>query len=815
MADLSRARVARPLLLACCLVFACSPRASTSATGDSAGRAAESSASGALDSAGSSASEGARFLGDALPGADPLPAAVADALERAWAARPEGYTPRTRHTTEEGAPRFSNRLLLETSPYLRQHAHNPVNWRPWGEEALADARALGRPIFLSVGYSTCHWCHVMEEESFEDEEIAALLNSRFVAIKVDREERPDIDGVFMQVVRLMTRRGGWPMTVVLTPDGKPFFGATYIPPRAGARGSRRGLLEILEELADSYEQEPAKARARGEQIAGALQRANTPKPPGEVPGAEVIDAYLKRQRGRFDAVHGGFGPAPKFPPSDALALLLRAHRRRPDADGQLLDMVTRTLEAMAAGGIHDQVGGGFHRYSTDARWLVPHFEKMLYDNAQLAVSYLEAHQVTGREDFAAVAARTLDYVAREMTAPEGGFYSATDADSLTPEGAREEGYFFTWTPDELEAGLGPELAGWFAAAYGVSASGNFEGRSILHLPRPLSETAATLGQPPESLERALAGARDSLYALRRERPPPLRDDKILTAWNGLMIAAFARGALVLGRDDYRERAARAATFLEEQLLDEAGQPRRSYRDGRAAGPPVLDDYAFTIHGLLELHEATGDARWLSRALALQRSQDQRYRDAETGAYFMTAHDAESLLARELPDHDGATPSGNSLTLHNLLRIALLTGDAGAQERADALLGAFATSLRERGGGLAVMLAGLERALDRAREVFIIVPEDAGAAQAEPLLAVVRGAYLPNRALLVLREGPQLAANVALVPALAGKRALAGAPTAYVCERGRCELPTSDPDVLRQQLAVTTPLESSVLKDTQP
>ncbi|MCB9751941.1 MAG: thioredoxin domain-containing protein [Myxococcales bacterium] len=738
-----------------------------------------------------------------MPGAAPLPAAVADALERAWADRPEGYTPRTRHVTPEGAPRFTNRLLLETSPYLRQHAHNPVNWHPWGEEALAAARALGRPIFLSVGYSTCHWCHVMEEESFEDEAIAARLNERFIAIKVDREERPDIDGVFMQAVQLMTRRGGWPMTVVLTPDGEPYFGATYIPPRAGARGARKGLYELLDELATSYAEDPERARQRGQQIADALRRANAPAPPGDAPGVEALDAFLARQRERYDAAHGGFGPAPKFPPSDALGLLLRLHRRRPDP--QALEMVTRTLEAMAAGGVHDQLGGGFHRYSTDARWLVPHFEKMLYDNALLAVAYLEGYQVTGRREFADIAARTLDYVAREMTAPGGGFYSATDADSPTPEGAREEGYFFTWTPAELEAALGPELAELVATTYGVSPSGNFEGRSILYLPRPLAETAARLELTPEALAERLAGAHETLYARRAERPPPLRDDKILTAWNGLMIAAFARGAVVLGRDDYRERAARAASFLEDHVLDEAGRPRRSFKDGRASGAAVLDDHAFLIHGLLELHEATGDARWLRRALALQRLQDERFRDPDGGAYFMTAHDAESLLARELPDHDGAMPSGNSLALHNLLRLALLTGDAAVQTHADALLAAFATPLRERAGGLAVMLAGLERALDRPREVFLLIPEGEGEARARPLLDVARGAYLPNRALLVLREGPQLDENLSLVPALEGKRALGGEPTAYVCERGRCELPTSDPAVLRRQLADAPPL----------
>ncbi len=418
----------------------------------------------------------------ALPGLGKGDPALTKKLHAALLKKGPGYEPRTRHKNADGSPKYTNRLILETSPYLLQHAHNPVNWYPWGDEAFARARREGKPVLLSVGYSTCHWCHVMERESFENEEIARFINEHFVPIKVDREERPDVDDVYMSAVQMLTGGGGWPMTLALTPDREPFFGGTYFPARDGDRGSRKGFFTILRELADEYQKSRADVVARAAKLSRRVRAAAEPEPAGGVPGPEVIASAVRQLSRAYDPVWGGFGRAPKFPRPVTLELLLRYHRRSGDADA--LKMVIHTLDRMAAGGLYDHVGGGFHRYSTDERWLVPHFEKMLYDNAQLVAVYLDAYQVSGRDDFARVARQTLDYVAREMTAPSGGFYSATDADSRTPAGHEEEGWFFTWTPAELEAALGADLARVARVDFGVTDAGNFEGRSILQRDKP-------------------------------------------------------------------------------------------------------------------------------------------------------------------------------------------------------------------------------------------------------------------------------------------------------------------------------------------
>ena len=731
-----------------------------------------------------------------LPGIERVDERLIGLLAGALAAQGDAYRPRTHHLHAE-RPIYTNRLIRERSPYLLQHAHNPVNWFPWGEEAFARARSENKPIFLSIGYSTCHWCHVMERESFEDEEIAALINRHFIPIKVDREERPDIDAIYMRAVYALAGRGGWPMTVLLTPGLDPFFAGTYFPPRAGARRAARGLVEILEERAAAYRDDPEAVLAEAARVSERVRVAARPARPGSVPGAQAIESAARQLAGSFDPAHGGFGRAPKFPQPSRLMLLLRYARRTGDAGARR--MLVETLAGMAAGGICDQVGGGFHRYSTDARWLVPHFEKMLYDNAQLALVYLEAWQLTGERSFARVAREILDYVRREMTSPGGGFYSATDADSETPEGHHEEGYFFTWTLPELRTALAPEEARLIERLYRVTASGNFEERNILHLEGSREEARAELGLSPRVFEARLASARETLYQSRASRPSPGLDDKILTAWNGLMVTAFARGALVLGEARYLESAARAARFVLDEMRDEEGRLLRSYR-GEAHHRAYLDDHAMMVEGLIELYEASGEIGWLREALALQAEQDEHYATPE-GGYFLTADDAEPLLARDRPSQDGAMPSGNSVSALNLLRLSLLTGQDALRARAERLFSASSLSLSQGGSGLGRMLTALDFYLDTPLEVVLLIP-DGGSAEA--LLPALRESYLPNRSLSFVHAA-DVAEHTALIPLLDGKVAQGGALTAYVCERGRCELPTSELRVFRRQLARAAPL----------
>ncbi|TMA37166.1 MAG: thioredoxin domain-containing protein, partial [Deltaproteobacteria bacterium] len=546
-----------------------------------------------------------------LPGAPPFD--DTHLLARLATSARAGEPPHTRHLRPDGTPLYTNRLALESSPYLRQHAHNPVDWHPWGDEAFTAAKRLERPVLLSVGYSTCHWCHVMEEESFEDEEIARYLNENYVAIKVDREERPDVDSLYMTAVQAMSGSGGWPMTVWLTPERQPFYGGTYFPARDGERGVRTGFLTMLKTLKEAFDRQPLRVADAAADVAERVRQSAGPAAPSGVPGAAALHAAAREAGAHFDAANGGADRAPKFPSGLPLRFLLRYHRRT--GDEQAMRMATLTLEKMAAGGVHDQVGGGFHRYSTDARWLVPHFEKMLYDNALLALTYLDAYQATGREDFAGVVRDILGYVARDMTAPEGGFYGATDADSPDAEGRPEEGWFFTWTPAEIEAAVGAERAGFVTAYYGVTPAGNFHGRSILSTPRPLADVARELGLTPAEAESTLAESRRALLAARSRRPSPSRDEKVVAGWNGLMISAFARAALILGDGQYAGQAARAADFLLARR-DREGRLPRAVKDGRAGSPGYLEDYAFLAAGLLDLYETTGASRWLEAAIAL-------------------------------------------------------------------------------------------------------------------------------------------------------------------------------------------------------
>jgi hypothetical protein len=725
----------------------------------------------------------------ALPGRGPGSPVLAAKLRAALAAKGTAYRPRTHHLNADGSPKYTNRLMLESSPYLLQHAHNPVNWYPWGDEAFARAKREGKPIFLSVGYSTCHWCHVMEAESFEDEEIARYLNEHYVAIKVDREERPDIDAVYMSAVQSLTGSGGWPMSVWLTPERAPFFGGTYFPPRDGVRGARQGFLTILMALADTYRSDPGRVTTEAAKLASAVRRELGGEDPASMasaggqapPDPAVIRILVEQLQRAFDATNGGLQGAPKFPSSLPIRLLLRYHRRTGDADA--LRMASLTLEKMAAGGIYDQIGGGFHRYSTDARWLVPHFEKMLYDNALLAVAFLEAHQVTGRADFARVARETLDYVLAEMTAPSGAFYSATDADS---DGA--EGKFFVWSEAEIRVvlGAGP-AADRFIRYYGVTPAGNFDGRNILYVPRA-----------DEKERAALSDARAKLYAARARRIPPACDDKILAGWNGLMISALALGGRVLGEPRYTSAAARAADFVLGNMRT-GGLFARSFKDGRAGPPGFLEDYAFLAAGLFDLYEASFDPRWLREALALCAETETLFADPATGGWFATGSKHEKLLAREKPTYDGAIPSGTSAAILNALRAATFTGDDYWRAIADRAFGALREPLARRPLGLTEALLALDFRTDMAREVAVIWPKQAGPVAAAPLLATVRRTFLPNKVLAGSAEGEDLGALAGLAPFVAEKRALAGRSTAYVCERGRCELPTADPSVLARQL----------------
>ena len=709
--------------------------------------------------------------------------------------RGDDYRPRTRHLDDQGRAIYTNRLFLESSPYLLQHAHNPVDWYPWGDEAFDTARRLDRPVLLSVGYSTCHWCHVMEEESFEDEEIARYLNDNYIAVKVDREERPDVDAIYMSAVQAITGRGGWPMTVWLTPDREPFYGGTYFPARDGDRGSPVGFLTMLKNIRQSYDDKrDLVARSAGE-LTRTVRRMLTPAAGGRLPLDDLTDRAVSSSKDRFDAVHGGIAGAPKFPSSLPIRLLLRHYRRNGDADS--LNMAALTLEKMAAGGMNDQAGGGFHRYATDAGWLVPHFEKMLYDNALLVPAYIEGWQVTGNPRLRQVAVKTLEYVSREMTSPDGGFFSATDADSLTPSGHREEGWFFTWTLEELGDTLGADDARIAAAVYGAGARGNFEGRNILFLPRELDQVAGELGLSAMQLESDVDRINAALYARRQARPAPLRDDKIITAWNGLMISAFARAGFALDDTAYLDRASRAADFILTRMLV-AGKLKRSFKDGAASGNGFLDDHAFLIAALLDLFEATADLRWLERAVELDRILADGFDDHENGGFFMTADDHEALIAREKPVFDGALPSGNAVALMNLLRLNALTLEPSYLKRAANGFSAFSTIMESNPSAFGEMLLALEIFLHPPKQVIVVTPAGADAAS---LTDRLRTAFLPGSLVMIVSESHagQLSRRS---PLFREKTAVGGKATAYVCQNGACQLPVNTADALMQQLTAS-------------
>jgi uncharacterized protein YyaL (SSP411 family) len=684
---------------------------------------------------------------------------------------------------------MSNRLASAISPYLLQHADNPVDWYPWSAEALDRAREEDKPIFLSIGYSACHWCHVMAHESFQSGPIARLLNEHFIPIKVDREERPELDQLYMEAVQMMTGSGGWPLSVFLTPSLQPFFGGTYWPPQS--RGRVPGFDQVLRAVADAWKNRREEALEQAEKLTQMLRdvrlSGDSPAPAAE-PGPELLHNAEMVLARSFDSHFGGFGSAPKFPHPLDLRLLLRNWRRT--GQGPLLAMVTSTLEQMAAGGIYDHLGGGFHRYSTDARWLVPHFEKMLYDNALLAVAYLEAWQATHNDQHARVVRQTLDYVLREMTAPEGGFYSTEDADS---EG--EEGKFYLWAPAEVAAVLGPEAAHTFLYVYDVSEPGNFEGRNILNRSKTRGQAAIILGRPVEELEAELTESRRKLLAVRSARVRPGLDDKVLVSWNGLAIDALARAGAALDEPRYVDAAASAARFLLSNLRSPEGRLLHVWRNGEARLDALLDDYASLANALVSLYEARFEEHWIDEALALTDEILHRFHDPAEGGFFYTAAEQESLIARKKDMLDSSVPSGGGLATLALLRLGKLCGRDDYLEAARQSLRACATLMERAPMGSGTLLLALDFDLGPTPEIVLLGGEDHQATA--DALAFLRREFLPNK-VVAFRDpsAPSATPRPALSAIFAGKQPMAPGPTLFVCENFSCQSPVSGEEAVR-------------------
>lgn len=680
---------------------------------------------------------------------------------------------------------MSNKLKNESSPYLLQHQNNPVDWHPWGPEALERARSEQRPIFLSIGYSACHWCHVMEHESFENEAIAALLNERFVCIKVDREERPDLDQIYMNATQMMTGRGGWPMSVFLTPDLKPFYCGTYFPP--SSRGGMPGFDDVIRAVYDAWMNRREQVEEMAGQLTADLARAGQATAPGEL-SREFMEQGVAQLARSFDAQWGGFGGAPKFPHPMDLQLLLRYWHRTGHAPS--LEMVRTTLNRMAAGGIYDHLGGGFARYSVDARWLVPHFEKMLYDNALLAGVYVEAYQATGDEHYAAVARETIDYILRDMTDPAGGFYSTEDADS---EG--HEGKFYVWTPDEIDAILGDDAGATFGRIYDVTDAGNFEGANILNLPKSIEQAAKILGRDLGDLKQELAASRAKLFAVREGRIHPGKDDKVIVAWNGLMIDALARAAAALDEPRYAAAAVKAADFIHEKLQRPDGRLLHTYRHGQAKLDAYLDDYACLANGLISLYEATFDATRLEEAARLLDIVLAHFADPQAGGFFYTADDHEQLIARNKDFTDASVPSASGVTAYALARLGKLTGDQKYIAAAEGTLTAAAGLMQQAPAAMGQMLLALDFQLGPTFE--LVLAGDPTNATVAKSLAEVRRQFLPNK---VLAGGSAAGGSKLLEPLLAGKASAGNEPTLYLCEGFTCQAPANGGAAITKQLA---------------
>ena len=731
-----------------------------------------------------------------LPGAEPIPGEVREKLLAALDERSRTYEPRTRHRRPDGTPLYTNRLVLEVSPYLLQHAHNPVNWHPWGDEAFSSARSLGKLVFLSIGYSTCHWCHVMEEESFDDLEVATIINRHFIPIKVDREERPDIDNLFMTVCQATTGSGGWPLTIIMTPEGKPIFAGTYFPKHA--RFGMPGLTELLPQIAAVWEKDPGGISKAGERIESALKRMEE-RPQGERLSLATIETAYSQLLESFDPLRGGFGSAPKFPTPHHLTFLLRYWKRT--GEPTALEMVERTLMQMRLGGIYDQVGFGFHRYSTDPDWFLPHFEKMLYDQALLAVAYIEAYQATRNPAYAVTIREMLAYVLRDMTSPEGGFYSAEDADS---EG--EEGKFYLWTSDEIRKILGEEESSLFESCFNVEPDGNLLGEfgtlNLLHLKQPFDRLAVELKIDARDLEIRIDESRQRLFTARETRIHPLKDDKIITSWNGLMISALARAYQALGEPAYEAAARNAAGFILSTMTDDRGRLVRRYRNGVASLPAHLDDYAFVVQALLDLYEATFDVRYLNEGIRLNDLMMELFWDEAGGSFFFTADDGERLLVRQKEIYDGAIPSGNSIAALNLLRLWKVTSDREYGERAERTMNAFAGQVVSQPASYTQLLNALDFFLGPSYEVVIAGPEGNG--DTAGMVRALREAFIPNKVVIFRPADGTEAEITRIAPYTRNQSNLDGRATAYVCRDFACQAPTADVGTMLATLGITSP-----------
>lgn len=700
--------------------------------------------------------------------------------------------------------KHTNRLIHETSPYLLQHAHNPVDWYPWGEEAFKRATQEDKPVLLSVGYSACHWCHVMERESFENEEIASLMNHQFVSIKVDREERPDVDGIYMQAVQALTHQGGWPMTVFLMPDGRPFYGGTYFPPADRHYGQQimPGFPRVLLSIADAYKNRRDEVEEQAAQLAEYLQQHSSAplrqRQGASLPQLATLAAASRALAEEFDTVNGGFGSAPKFPNTMSLEFLLRSHIHRlngeittEEAQGTQSEqeIVETSLQHMANGGIYDHLGGGFHRYSVDAHWLVPHFEKMLYDNALLSRLYLHAYLVTNRPLYRRVVEETLNYIVREMTSPEGGFYSTQDADS---EG--EEGKFYVWSEAEIDQVLSPAEAEVFKAYYDVTLKGNFEGKNILHVQQEVGQVADQAGKSVDEVQALLKLSREHLFVRREDRVKPGRDEKILTAWNGLMLRSFAEAARHLDRPDYLQIAINNANFLLSKLWQD-GRLLRTYKDGRARLKGYLEDYIFLADGLLALYEASFDQRWFAEARALLDQAIALFADEPNGGFFDTGSDHEQLVSRPKDITDNATPAGNSVAADVLLRVSAFTGEQAYRERAEDYLHAISDLAVQHAQAFGYVLSALDFDLSPSKELAII-GEQRGA-DTRALLEVINARYLPNSVLASCTPADEEAKRG--IPLLADRPLKDNLATAYVCQHFACLAPVNTAQELEQLL----------------
>ncbi len=721
--------------------------------------------------------------------------------------KPNGLSLTKNAQSLSNLPSHTNRLSHSKSPYLIQHAHNPVDWYPWGDEAFAKARKENKPIFLSVGYSTCHWCHVMAHESFENPEVAAVLNEHFVCIKVDREERPDVDAVYMSFVRATTGGGGWPMSVWLTPDLKPFFGGTYVPADR--------FIKLLESITSSWEMNSGKIKKSSEDLVRQLKEPGEPKDsPGAVGDQALLEKTYDQLKSNYEPRYGGFGPAPKFPRPVALNFMLRYYAYT--GNKEALEMSLFTLRKMAEGGMHDHLGGGFHRYSTDTRWHVPHFEKMLYDQAQLVCSYLEAHQISHDPFYADVARDILTYVQRDMTGEQGQFYSAEDADSAVPgkPSVHAEGAFYVWEDTEVAEVLGNESAAMFSHYYKINKGGNVESdprgefpkKNILIVSHTLDETAKKFGKTREETKRVLAGARQALLLIRGKRPRPHLDDKTLTAWNGLMISAFARAYQVLDEPTYLEAARKSAQFIKSKLYNaKSGILLRRYRAGDTAIEGFADDYAYLIQGLLDLYEASFDITNLAWAFDLQKKQNELFWDADhEGGFFSTAGQDANILLRMKEDYDGAEPSPNSVAAMNLLRLSQMLNEKAFQEMGVKTLNAFGSRLKKAPSTMPQMMVALDFSLRKAKQ--IVIAGNPEAIDTKVMLRAIREPFIPNKFVLLADGGEGQAFLGKQLGFVQTMQPIEGRATAYVCENYVCQLPTTNLGIAVKLLTTKTSLK---------